>query len=87
MPQLELLFREGCHLCEDMAEQLYELLPRDSFNLRRVDIDEHPSLREQHHTRIPVLRLGEQELCHHFLDLHAVRQGLASYTRTGVRAD
>lgn len=86
-PQLELLFRDGCHLCEDMEAQLHELLAPGSFQLSRTDIDEHPALREQHHTRVPVLFLGGQELCHHFLDLQAVREGLASYTCKDVRAD
>lgn len=79
-PTLTLFYREGCHLCEDMREQLDELLPADSFQLDRIDIDRHPELRALHHERVPVLLLGDEELCHHFLDLKAVLEGLASYT-------
>ena len=86
-PVLTLLVREGCHLCEDMAAQLHELLPKDSFRLERVDIDLDPGLREQHNVRVPVLMLAGEELCHHFLDLQAVREGLAGYTGSNVRAD
>lgn len=79
-PVLTLLYREGCHLCEDMQQQLTELLPAGAYRLHRIDIDERPELRQQHHTRVPVLLLGSDELCHHFLDLKAVQEGLAGYT-------
>jgi len=82
-PELTLLLREGCHLCEDMEQQLAELLPPGSHSLRRVDIDEHPALLARHNERVPVLVLADKELCHHFLDLQAVREGLASYNPRG----
>lgn len=87
VPELVLLFRDGCHLCEDMALLLQELLEPGSFTLTRVDIDENPELREIHDTRVPVLLLAGVELCHHFLDLQAVRAGLASYTCRALSAD
>jgi len=77
---LTLLYRDGCHLCEDMQALLAELLPDGSYRLNRIDIDDDPALRQVHDRRVPVLMLGEQELCHHFLDLQAVRQALAGYT-------
>ncbi len=86
-PVLTLLYREGCHLCEDMEQQLAELLPAGAFSLHRVDIDEHPELRAQHNARVPVLLLAGNELCHHFLDLQAVREGLASYTCKDVTVE
>ncbi|MEE9320582.1 MAG: glutaredoxin family protein [Granulosicoccus sp.] len=76
---LTLFFREGCHLCEDLEQQLEQLLPRGSYRLLRVDIDDNPALRERYNERVPVLAHDEIELCHHFLDLQAVRQVLASY--------
>ncbi len=91
-PVLTLLHREGCHLCEEMEGLLHELLEPGSFELRRTDIDEHPALLAEHHVRVPVLFLGDvpatgavserpaTELCHHFLDLEAVRAALAGYT-------
>ncbi len=57
LPELVLYFREGCHLCEDMEQLLVELLEPGSFHLTRVDIDEHPSLREAYNVRVPVLSL------------------------------
>ena len=84
-PRLVLLHREGCHLCEDMEALLVELLEPGSFVLTRVDVDERPELLAEHHARVPVLSIetgGESvELCHHFLDLAAVRSALAGYNR------
>ncbi|MFK7892529.1 MAG: glutaredoxin family protein [Granulosicoccus sp.] len=79
LPQLTLYRREGCHLCEDMEQQLAELLEPGSHSLERVDIDEDETLRDQFNVRVPVLFLGELELCEHFLDLEAVRLALAGY--------
>lgn len=76
---LTLLYREGCHLCEDLEQQLEQLLEHGSYRLRRVDIDKDPALRERYNALVPVLVHDEIELCHHFLDLQAVRQLLASY--------
>ena len=80
-PRLTLLHREGCHLCEEMARLLEELLEPGSFALERLDVDERPELLAEHHARVPVLFLDGAELCHHFLDLQAVRAALASYNR------
>lgn len=57
LPELVLYFREGCHLCEDMEQLLVELLEPGSFRLTRIDIDEHPTLREAYNVRVPVLSL------------------------------
>lgn len=90
MAALNLYYREGCHLCEDMEQQLHELLEPGSFTLRRIDIDEDPELHELYNVRVPLLSLqasqnapqhDETELCEHFLDLEAVREALASYNR------
>lgn len=87
IPRLTLFFRQGCHLCEDMDQLLHELLQPGSFHLQRIDIDEDDDLRARFNVRVPVLALGDIEICHHFLDLEAVRQALASYnTRLAVSA-
>lgn len=77
--ELTLFYRDGCHLCEDMEQQLAELLPPNSFRLRRINIDDSEETRTRYHERVPVLCDGEVELCEHFLDLHAVKTALASY--------
>lgn len=56
-PELVLHFREGCHLCEDMQQQLAELFEPDEFTLTLVDIDEDENLRLAYNVRVPVLSL------------------------------
>lgn len=75
--QLTLYIREGCHLCEDMEAQLFELLDADSFELTKVDIDAKQSLRDAYNVRVPVLFCGQNEICEHFLDLQALQNALA----------
>lgn len=51
----ELVTREGCHLCDEMALLLDEVLPPHglSYSLRNVDAD--PALRERFTDVVPVL--------------------------------
>lgn len=78
-PQLTLYMRQGCHLCEDMEQQLHELLDEGSFELCCVDIDDNEVLKTAFNVRVPVLILNNVELCEHFLDLEAVTTALSSY--------
>jgi len=80
-PTLVLYFRDGCHLCEDMEQQLGELLDSTSFELIRIDIDDDPVLRDTYNVRVPVLSCEQIDLCEHFLDLKAVKEALAGYNR------
>ncbi len=62
--ELTFYYRTGCHLCDDMWQQLLELGVRP----RAVDIDRDPALQARFGTLVPVLTRGEQELCRYFLD-------------------
>ena len=79
IPELTLYYREDCHLCEDLEQQLVELLEPGSHILRRIDIDEDETLKQAYNVRVPVLICDNIELCEHFLDLEAVKGALASY--------
>lgn len=69
-PQLTLYTRIGCHLCDDMKEQLEALQRQYDFTLNIVDIDADNDnyLRLRYGERIPVLTIGEQEICHYYLN-------------------
>jgi len=71
---LTLYSRIGCHLCEDMKNQLHSYLDRAGFSFTEVFIDDDPSLEQLYGTLVPVLKAGERELCHYFLDLKALQQ-------------
>lgn len=73
---LTLLVREGCHLCDDMRDALDAL--REDLDLRwtEQDVDADAALRQRYDALVPVLLLGEREVCHHFLDAVALRAAL-----------
>ncbi len=60
---LQLLVREGCHLCDEFLLEFSldhpALLPR----LTLLDIDGDPTLAAEFGLRVPVLRAGEQVAC------------------------
>jgi len=71
---LTLYFREGCHLCDDMRRELYPFIQQQGFTLDEIDIDRDVSLIEKYNIKVPVLCLGNDEICHHFFDRDMVEQ-------------
>lgn len=67
-PELTFYFRDGCHLCEDMWQQLQELRRERAFYVKRVDLDGDPGLADKFGTLVPVLTAGDELLCHYYLD-------------------
>jgi hypothetical protein len=78
MRALILYSRPGCHLCEDLAEQLAPLL-RGRATLEIVDVDSSVSLERRYGLRIPVLVDGDVELSTYPLDAERVSRHLASF--------
>lgn len=66
--QLTLYIRTGCHLCEDMLQELNLRQDLLGFNLQTVDIDGKPELEALYGTKVPVLSHAGVEVCHYFLD-------------------
>lgn len=75
---LTLYSRHGCHLCEDMEAALDELQKELGFGLARIDIDSSAELVQAYGSLVPVLKDGDIEICHYFLDPQALRDHLAS---------
>ncbi len=63
--------RRGCHLCDEMLEQL-EPLCRGRVNLSVEDIESRDDWVEAYSLKIPVLVVDGQEICHYRLDLEKV---------------
>lgn len=74
---LQLMFRQECHLCEDMLYELQPLL-RDypAVGLELLDIDLHDDLLARFDDKVPVLVHQQQVLCEYFLDEDRVRHYL-----------
>ncbi|MDH5483888.1 MAG: glutaredoxin family protein [Gammaproteobacteria bacterium] len=78
MTGFRVYIRHGCHLCEDLLEQLRLLQQQHHFEIELVNIDADPELVRQYGTLVPVVTLGEQQICHYFLDQAALLQALGS---------
>jgi glutaredoxin len=75
---LTLYSRPGCHLCEHVETELYELLQgRRDVAVRIVDITDDPVLEREYLIRIPVLTDGATELSEYPLDRARVERWLA----------
>jgi hypothetical protein len=51
----ELVTRDGCHLCDQMASLLDEVLPAHGLSYSQRDVDGEPDLRERFTDVVPVL--------------------------------
>jgi hypothetical protein len=51
----ELVTREGCHLCDEMAALLDEVLPSHGLTWSLRDVDAEPDLRARFTDVVPVL--------------------------------
>jgi glutaredoxin len=75
--EVTLYTRAGCHLCEEAKAQIAPLLREFGAQLREVDIDADPALREQYTNDVPVIFLGSQKVAKHRVDLDQLRRQLA----------
>jgi thiol-disulfide isomerase/thioredoxin len=77
---LTLYGRAWCHLCDDMCASLEPLAAEFGMAVVAVDIDSDPLLASRYDELVPVLVLGDTELCHYRLDAARVRAALAEWT-------
>jgi len=68
--------REYCHLCEEMLTALREQLGTE-FPITVVDVDSDPVLAERYGELVPVLMLGEAEICRYRHDAEKVAAFMA----------
>jgi Glutaredoxin-like domain (DUF836) len=68
--------RPGCHLCEELIEQLAPLV-RGRANLEVRNIDGHGPWQRQFGTRIPVVEIAGRIICEYHLNRDAVEAALS----------
>lgn len=66
--------RYGCHLCEEMHHELLQHQERYGYSFEVIDVDSSPELQEKYNVKVPFLGCGDEEICHHFLDLDALHE-------------
>ena len=77
---LTLYSRLHCHLCEDMQTQLPLYLEGTGLELNVVYIDDEPVLEQKYGTLVPVLKAGDREICHYFLDTAILLKAITDNT-------
>jgi len=78
-PDIRVYSRPGCHLCEQLVEELLPLI-RGRLELEVIDIDTRPEYASKYGTRIPVVEYDGQTVCQYTLDKERLLQILAAST-------
>ena len=76
MPDLQLLTRTGCHLCEVAAETLARIAGEAGVTPRLVDVDGDDELRAEYGDRVPVVLLDGREHSYFTVDVPRLRRDL-----------
>jgi thiol-disulfide isomerase/thioredoxin len=74
--RLELLTREGCHLCESAAQTLAQVAAEAGLEPVAVDVDTDPELQAEYGDRVPVVLLDGREHSHFTVDVVRLRRDL-----------
>lgn len=76
-PALQLLTRQGCHLCDVAAETLARVAAEHGLEVTPVDVDADPDLQAEFGDRVPVVLLDGREHSYFTVDVQRLRQDLA----------
>jgi glutaredoxin len=74
--RLELLTREGCHLCEVAAEILQRIAGEAGLVAQERDVDADPDLQAEYGDRVPVVLLDGREHSYFTVDVPRLRRDL-----------
>ena len=77
MKTLHIYSRQGCHLCEQMIEELLPLV-RGRFDIVVHDIDTREDWKSKYDIRIPVLEYDGEFVCQYHLDPDALARILSN---------
>jgi hypothetical protein len=77
MTPLRIYSRPGCHLCEQLLEDVLPLV-RGRLEVEIVNIDDDIELSREYGTRIPVLEYAGEFVCQYTLEDNAIRKILAN---------
>ena len=78
MSRLRVFSRRGCHLCEQLLEDLLPMV-RGRLDVSVCDVDSRADWRERYDTRVPVVEYDGEIICQYHLDRDAVARILANH--------
>ncbi len=67
-PKVTVYSRPGCHLCDDVKQQLEQLRRRVDFDLEEINIDEDDALRRLYNEEVPVVMINGRKAFKYRLD-------------------
>jgi hypothetical protein len=83
MKSLQVYSRPGCHLCEQLIEELLPLV-RGHLAVDVRDIDSRDDWRAAFDTRVPVVEFNGEFVCEQSLDKDALNRILVDYRGRGI---
>lgn len=69
---IQFLYRDGCHLCTEMATVIHNLWPGLFEEIQWVDIDSETELREKYGLKIPVLLKNKEIVCESLINIESL---------------
>ena len=82
MPTLHVYSRHGCHLCEQLIEELLPLV-RGTFDVEVRDIDSREDWQASYDVRVPVVEHQGRVICEYHLDREAIHELVSAESRPG----
>lgn len=73
---VELLSREGCHLCDDARRLVERVTAETGTSWTETDVDRVPALQAEYGDLVPVVRVDGKELGHWRIDEATLRRAL-----------
>ena len=73
MKSLQVFSRRGCHLCEQLIEELVPLV-RGEFEVVVRDIDTREDWKRRYGARVPVVEYDGEVVCQYHLDRQALNR-------------
>jgi hypothetical protein len=67
-PDIHYYYREGCHLCEEMAARLFREWPEVAETMQWRDVDSRADWAAEFGSKVPVLMHGRVTLSEYMLD-------------------
>ena len=78
--KLELFTRSGCHLCEEMEQEIAVLQVKLGFTTNIIEINENLQLEKLYGDKVPVLAYDNNIICMYIIDEDALRDTLKHYS-------
>lgn len=71
-PEIRFYYRDGCHLCEEMAAAIHSHWPQVMQEMVWIDVDASAGDRERYGLKVPVLTCNDRTVCEYRLDADAM---------------